>query len=293
MNPIAVIAFNRPDYLIPTLASLACQQGVELGPIALFQDGMHNPYSGKSYGDDRVVDEQIAFFRYLFPQGVVFRAKHNMGPALTIARAEEWIFEQLNAEAGFFFEDDMILAPYYLRTLENLLAATDERVGYCACYGPLWNCPTAPANTYVPMHMNWAFALRRSQWLKSKPYVDAYLALLQDADYRDRPMGAIMKLREEWGAPGIYTTQDIMRTIACSLTGGIKLNTRASLGRYIGARGLHIDPAAYEAAGFAKVQPYPFALEDFPSLDEQTIAWCFDVAGRFTGSEISFARTPV
>lgn len=291
MNPIAVIAFNRPDYLIPTLASLACQQEVQIGPIALFQDGMYNQSSGKSYGEDRVVEEQIAFFRYLFPQGVVFRAKHNMGPALMFQKAEEWMFERLGADVGYFFEDDLILAPYYLKTLENIVAATDDRVGYCACYGPLWNCPDAPANSWVPMHMNWGFALRRSQWLKSKPYVDAYLDLLKDVDYRDRPMGKIMKLREEWGAPGPYTTQDVMRTIACLLTGGIKLNTRAALGRYIGARGLHIDPQTYEAAGFAKVEPFPYLLRDFPPLDDKIIAWCLEVHNRFTGIETAVAES--
>lgn len=286
MNPIAIIAFNRPDYLVPVLASLACQQEVAIGPIALFQDGMYNPYSEKSYGEDRVADEQITCFRYLFPQGVVFRAKHNKGPALMFAKAEQWVFERLGAEVGFFFEDDLVLAPYYLKTLENMLAATDERVSYVACYGPLWSCPDAPANSFVPMHMNWGFGLRRSQWLKSKSYVDAYLALLQDVDYRDRPQGRIMKLREDWGAPGPYTTQDVIKTAVCVLTGGIKLNTRASLARYIGARGLHIDPPTYEAAGFAKVEPYPFVLDDFPPLDDKTVAWCLDVHNRFTGTEL-------
>jgi hypothetical protein len=285
-SPIAVIAFNRPDYLRATLESLAAQRGFRVGPIALFQDGLVNRFSGKCYGSDEIVAEQMTVFRSYFPEGDVFIAQENLGPALNIARAEEWAFVQCGADVAYFFEDDMVLSPYYLTSLKKMLNATenDERVGYCACYGPLWPAPAAPANAYVPMHMNWAFALRRRQWEKSKPYVDSYMNLLRGSDYRDRPMGKIMRLREQWGAPGPYTTQDVIRTLACRLTGGIKLNTRATLARYIGARGLHIDQLAYDAAGFARVELFPHALDGFGPVDEKTFLWCCEVHDRFAGT---------
>jgi hypothetical protein len=294
MYPVAVIGFNRPEYLRQTLSSLVLQEGVALRRIALFLDGLKNPFSNKEYGKEVLHKVQVAMFRSLFPQGEVFVAKQNIGIAFQMEAAENWVFDTCKADTGFFFEDDMVLSPHYLFSLQNMLEANkdDERVGYCACYGPLWKCPPAAANSYVPMHLNWAFALRRHQWEKSKPYVNEFLDLLRDVDYRDRPMGKIMELRERWGWPGVYTTQDVMRAIASRKTGGIRLNCRASLGRYIGARGLHIDPQAYEQAGFAKVQIYPHPLTDFKPVDEKMVAWCIDVTDQFVGTARYFREHP-
>jgi hypothetical protein len=113
--------------------------------------------------------------------------------------------------------------------------------------------------------------------------MDAYYNLLIGSDYRDRPMGKIMALREAWGLPGVYTTQDVMHTLACLLTGGIKLCSYARLGKYIGARGLHIDEATYESAGFGKIELYPNKLEDFGPVTNELVNWCREVHCRFTG----------
>ncbi len=47
--PIAVMSFNRPDYLRQVLESLAAQKGadIEAREVFLFQDGWRNPHSGR------------------------------------------------------------------------------------------------------------------------------------------------------------------------------------------------------------------------------------------------------
>lgn len=283
--PVAVIAFNRPDYFAPVVDSLARQQGVELGRIALFQDGLVNPHSGKRYGKPEIVDQQVRFFKALFPQGEVFVADSNLGPALNFERAERWAFETCDADTGLFFEDDMVLSPHYIHALMGMLAATedDPRVAYLGAYGSLLKVPDAPPNSYVPMHTNWAFALKRNSWLKMRPYLDQYLEIVGQADYRDRDIVAIMALRQQWHQAGSYTTQDVLHTVALRLVGGIKICSHARLGRYIGARGLHISPMAYEEAGFGRLPVYLYPLEGFGPVSDRVYEWCCRFMDGFTG----------
>lgn len=283
--PLAIISFNRPDYFAATLDSLARQQGVEPGRIALFQDGLVNPHSGRRYGKPGVIEQQVALFKAIFPHGEVFVSEANLGPALNIERAEHWCFEECDSEVGLFFEDDLVLSPHYLHALLGMLKATegDERVGYLGAYGSLLRVPEAPPNSYVPMHTNWGFALRRHAWRQMQPYMETYLQLIRQRDYRDRDMGAIMALRESWGQAGSYTTQDVLHTVALRLTGGIKICCHARLAKYIGARGLHCSEQAYHAAGFARLPVYLYPLDNFGPVDERTYQWCQRFMDGFTG----------
>jgi hypothetical protein len=226
-------------------------------------------------------------FEAAFPHGEVHYAGNNIGVALNMEQAEQWMFDIMESDVGYFLEDDMILGPYYLKSLQNMVEATkyDPLVGYCACYGPLLRVPDAPPNSLVPMHMNWAFALKRSKYALMAQYLIDYYNLLRDCDYRDRPQGKIMKLREQWNMPGVYTTQDVMHTLACMLTQSIKINSRAHCAKYIGARGLHIDEAAYKAAGFDDIKIYEEELRDFPPITDELIDQCIALHNKFTGLE--------
>lgn len=275
--PLAVISFNRPDYLVQTLDSLR-RQAVAAERIALFQDGPRKP------SDEQLITDCVKIFVKLFPKGTVFYSRDNLGPGLNIARAESWLFENLDTEAGAIFEDDMIVSPHYLEILQAMLGANcgDDRIAYVAAYGPV--LPEPPGDEpYAPMHLNWAFALTRHQWLKRKPLVDAYLDILRRSDYRDRDMVGIMQLRERWGLPGPYTTQDVMRAAATYKVGGIRLNTRQHYARYIGARGLHIDQKAYDAVGFSK-WPIADGIPNFKPVSEAMVRRCQQRAEEFIGT---------
>jgi hypothetical protein len=255
--PILILAFNRPDYLTETLDSLMAQRGVEMATrrVFLFQDGGRNPSSGQVHCSDAVVVNNVDIFRRLVPQGVPIVSYANLGVALNFERAERFAFEELGAEAAIFLEDDFVLGPYYLKTLDQLLALAlaDERIGYVAAYGD-HRAPFAEqqANPSRLTHMshNWAFGLTRRQWLRQKPFVDQYLALVRGQDYRTRDSDPIIDLFHSWGLGAPGTSQDIAKSHACYLTGAVRLTTYACFGRYIGRQGLHFNDAQFEAMGF-------------------------------------------
>ena len=137
--PIAIISFNRPDLLAILLDSLKDQKHFDLSNqrIALFQDGWMDQENGNSLIDPSISDECIRIFKERFLNGYVFAGATNLGIAFNIDRAERFIFEELGAEAGIFFEDDLELGHFYLSTLQKFIeqALEDERIGYVSAFG--------------------------------------------------------------------------------------------------------------------------------------------------------------
>jgi hypothetical protein len=256
--PIVIMAFNRPEYLAEVLNSLCAQRGADLAgrPIFLFQDGGRNPISGTEYATPAEIAANIEVFRRIIPAGVPMVAPVNLGIALNFERAERFVFEELDSPAAIFLEDDYVLGPYYLTILEQLLdvALRDPRIGYVAAYGD-HVAPVAEVRAHpdrlVHMSHNWAIGLTRRQWLRQKPLVDAYLALVRGQDYRLRRGDPIIDLFHQWGLGASSTSQDYAKANACYLTGAARITTYACFGRYIGRQGVHFDPPQFEAGGYA------------------------------------------
>ena len=273
--PIAIMSFDRPDYLRQVLDSLRAQRDARLDEreIVLFQDGARNVASGMERALAADIDACVAAFEAAFPGRPIERSPVNLGVALNFERAENHVFDRMEADAAIFLEDDLLLEPRYLATLERLIALArhDKRIGYVAAYGHHW-VPLAeqrrqPAR-YVLLEHNWGFALMRRQWLRNKPYVDAYLSIVRDLDYRTRPRREIHRLYRSWdmGCPG--DSQDVTKTLACCLTGAVKINTTACLGRYIGEQGLHMNPAEFARRKYQHTEIFSDELPDFPPLCE-------------------------
>lgn len=277
-SPLAVIAFNRPHYLRPVLDSLAMQDR-PAGRIALFQDGP------RQTSDEAAIAANIDLFKTRFPHGEVRLAEHNLGVGLNIDRAERWLFEELAAPAGMIFEDDMVVAPAYLGSLEALLALAqaDDRIGYAACYGLQWpmisDGRAEPTAEIVPMTVNWAFGMTRKCWLAIRAQVAAYVEILHHCDYRSRDLDAIHRLYRSWGLDSAHTTQDVVKTIACLKNGIVKVNSRACLGQYIGLRGVHANTTAQRHA----VQLYAGPVLTFSPLDDARYGLLLRIEDDWTG----------
>ena len=273
--PIAIMSFNRPDYLRQVLDSLLAQQNARLDErdIVLFQDGSRNAASGVERALVEDIDACVAVFNEMLPGRRVDRSPGNLGVALNFERAENHVFGHLDADAAIFLEDDMVLDPRYFQAMESLieLARHDKRIGYVAAYGhhwvPLTEQRKSPAR-YVLLEHNWAFALMRRQWVRNKPYVDQYLSLVRDVDYKNRPRKEIYRLYHSWdmGCPG--DSQDVTKTLACCLTGAIKINTTACLGRYIGEQGLHMNPAEFARRKYQNTEIFTDPLPNFPGVTD-------------------------
>ena len=175
-TPVAILSFNRPDYLDQTLRSLAAQSEESLAgrEIHLFQDGMFNKFSGQTYGTEKTVLNNIALFSRLFPSGHAHVQELNLGIALQFDFIERYLFESREFEAAIFLEDDMVLSPLYLTVMDKMIsvATTDESIGCVAAYGDRRTTLTeqrAALSRIVAMEHRWGSALTKRQWLRQKP----------------------------------------------------------------------------------------------------------------------------
>jgi glycosyltransferase involved in cell wall biosynthesis len=263
--PILILAFNRPEYLGKVLASLKNQKGakVEDSQVHLLLDGAVNEFSGVKYAEDREIDLSEKEFVKYFPQGKIHRSKTNIGVAKNFARAEEIAFLHTKSDMALFFEDDLELGPAYLSVMQKLatIASQNPMIGYFAAYGTpsqSENDQRRYASDVQALDHHWAFGLTRRQWERSKPLVDQYLRLVENVDYRKRDDQAIAALLRSWGLATPGASQDAIKAAACYITGGVKINTLSSYGRYIGEKGLNFSPRLFAEMGFNNA----VALED-------------------------------
>lgn len=275
--PLAVLAFNRPQYLKRTLESLAEQSAEALRgrEIHLFQDGIVNKISGRQYSSPSVAEENIHEFLKLFPKGFVHLQGENLGIARHFDFVEKHFFELRCLPAAIFLEDDMVLSPHYLGVMDNLIefALRNEKVGYVAAYGnhkaSLQEQLRNPSGI-IEMDHKWAFALTRRQWNRQKPFLSEYLELIAATDYQMRDHRKIVEWMISKGAVVPGTSQDGIKDIALHLSGAVKLNTYCCFGKYIGQKGVHSTEQTYRAGGyeFTDLHPEPIKNFDWPSEAE-------------------------
>jgi hypothetical protein len=297
--PVSIISFNRPHYLSVVLTSIKKQKLVDLNNYAfyLYQDGYLE--DGKEIADGALINECIEVFSYIFPEGVVYSQKENIGVALNFARAEKNSFEVFNSEYAYFFEDDMEFSPYYFKKMEDLaeLAIARDDIGYFAAYGlhfssmqeQIQNC-----SSLITLNQNWGFGLTKYMWLKMQTYTSQYIDLIKNVPYKKRDHSSIKKLLHSWGVGCPDTSQDSVKTIACALSGGIKINTYPCYARYIGQDGMNFDSSRFVSDGYSRTIVFeeylPIKYMDHPKdifdkIKLDLICYCFrDSLGKFDGS---------
>jgi hypothetical protein len=285
--PIVILAFNRPEYLTAVLSSLVQQASVDLSKrdVFLFQDGAVNPFSSLTHCDPAAPAANVEIFKKFIPHGTPMLAPHNLGIALNFDRAERFVFEEFGADAAIFLEDDLVLGPYYLKTLEQLigLALANERIAYVAAYG---NHKAAAEeqlrqrSALTLLGHIWGAGLTRRQWLRQKQYVDQYLDIVRTADYRRRDHDRIIDLFHSWGLGVPGTSQDIAKTHAAILCGTVKVNTYACFGHYIGESGSHFNPAMFERMGFVGTAVMQEDIFGLVPPDDAVLTRFLDVARR-------------
>jgi hypothetical protein len=257
--PIAVMSFNRPDYLREVLLSLAAQEDaqIEQREIFLFQDHWHNHRSGRAKAEQAQVEACIATFREIFPHGHVLAASENLGVAENFLRAETLFFREKKADCAYFFEDDLVLAPRYLRVMDMLRAAAEGSadVGYFAAYGHLSaNGADQLRNRRMLRRIGhlWGFGLFRRHWEEMQPLMADYYELVIGRDYKDRSSPEIRKrYRGRDILVGVTSQDDVKKAVTYAL-GRVALNTHLVSGRYIGAVGLHMSQERFDKAGYAR-----------------------------------------
>lgn len=277
--PILVLAFDRPDLLEQVLVSLAAQQpAVQPGRVHLMLDGAYCQHRDALVADPALLDRAALIFRRLFPAGQVHRAAGNLGVAFNYDRAERFAFDALDAEVAYFLEDDLVLSPHYLATLDRLaaLALRDVRLGYVAAYGDHrldLAQQQARCADLRPMEHVWGYALTRRHWRERQPLWQGYLDLLSGHNYRDRPHRLILEHWWRQGSGATVSSQDGAKVACAQALGRLRLCTVAVLGRNIGETGLHCTPEDFRAGGYHQTQMFPaeapldgLALPDEPAM---------------------------
>ncbi|MBO1073401.1 hypothetical protein [Roseomonas marmotae] len=252
--PIILFSFNRPHYLDQVCAGLAAQKGVVLDQrrIWLLQDGAVSALSGRRHARDEDIAESIAVFRRHFPQGRVMASDGNLGVARNILRGERLVFEALEQDLGYFFEDDLLPGPWYVWALERLREQTEPfpRVAYFGAYGDHRRNYPGPQVSYIPLEHHWGFGLRRHGWLKMMEWLKPYYALLEGQDYQRRDHARIFRLYEPLVVGTEASSQDAAKSLACMELNLTRVMTNVSFGRYIGEEGHSFSPTHFRAMGF-------------------------------------------
>lgn len=255
--PIVIYSFARPDYLDRLCASLRAQQGVSLDEsrIHLLQDGAVSPRSQLRLAADAAIEQTIATFRRHFPGGQVHAAPANLGIAMNLQRGEALVFEELDAEIGYFFEEDLELGPFYLAMLEHLAAqaAALPRLGYFAAYGRHRQASDADHPRLVQMEHHWGFGLTRRCWRAMQPWLAPFLEVWRRIDYQGRPHLHLAGLYRDKPVASALSSQDVAKTLACSDLGFARVNTDVCYARYIGERGESFRADSYRRNGFDRM----------------------------------------
>jgi hypothetical protein len=254
--PVVIFSFDRPHYLEQVCAGLANQRGVRLDParVWLVQDGAISRFSGRRARDEDI-RACIETFQRHFPAGQVLDSPGNLGLAHNILRGERLVFETLDQDLGYFFEDDLIPGPRYLWALERLRELTGPfpRVAYFGAYGDHRRDYPGPVVKHIPLEHHWGFGLRRAAWRRMMEWLAPYYALLEGRDYNDRDHGRIFRLYEPLPVGTEASSQDAAKSLACLQLGLTRVMSTVSFGRYIGEQGNSFSPVHFHNMGFDRM----------------------------------------
>ena len=253
--PVVIFSFDRPEYLERLCRGLLAQSQLRPDPARVFlmQDGAVSPRTGHRYGRPLRMQRCVELFREHFPQGQVLASPHNLGIADNILRGQRHVFEELDEELGYFFEDDLEPGPLYLAALEAMRAATEpfaDRVGYFAAYGHHRDPQPGPEVKVLQLGHHWGFGLRRAAWRRIQAFLPEWWEEARRVDFQGRNRLRLLRVYRGWDVAVDGVAEDAATELACASLGLARLNTDVCFARYIGEHGEHFNPAVYRSLGF-------------------------------------------
>lgn len=271
---IAILSFDRPDYLKQILDSLKLND-LSNCDIYFFQD------SFKTISNELVADEDdVVLATRCFMDsklgGEIIIQPYNLAPALHFDFIEKLLFRDKKYERVIFLEDDMVLQPNYISTLKYMFDkyGDDPRIAMISAYGAYYgnSLKNQEENKHrlAGMHHNWAFGLTREFWERRQPFVEEYLEkFMYGKEYRKRDNGAILSWLKEKGCGFQATSQDSIKEASGIFLNAIKITCYPVLAKYIGEHGLHQDPANYKREGFNNTIIYPGEIGEMEDLTDE------------------------
>lgn len=158
--PIAVFAFNRPEHLRRTLQSLMACQGFGNGPLTVFCDGPR---------DDRdrlAVAATLDVARELLGTAAdIRRAPENQRIFRAITRGVSSVLDE--HDCVIVLEDDLELAPSFLRFMNDALRAYADDAKVLQVSGYMFNVPEFADRdraVMLPFTSSWGWATWSRAW---------------------------------------------------------------------------------------------------------------------------------
>jgi len=275
---LALIAYARPEYLQSVWVSIQNQliAGSPLSEtydIYVFHDGL---WDGESAAG-RTGHGQVAEWLGQLPSGIMVRRQaENLGIALHYDLIEKTLFVENGYDFVVLCEDDLVLAPGYMSVVDRMadMFLDDRRVGIVSAHP---GNPTVPIDLqhvhrhrWAPMGHSWGYGISRSFWNRRQPFVECYLDLIRNVQYRNRSEELIFEWLDRIGFRPCASSQDYVKTCATYALGAVKLATFPNFGRPIGRSGVHCNPALFEQMGFDRAVVFDDQLDVIGDLSDET-----------------------
>lgn len=263
---VAIIAFDRPDYLAGLVESLAGGTRASEGDYHLFQDGVVNRWSGRVAGLRAGMRESLGVFRdSALPVKYEHCRDENLGIAVNQFEALEFMCGQY--ERVVLLEDDVVLSPHYLRLAGVLFDQLEDRGDvFSFCLGFKRLCARYQVGENLDKMIRvcghwWGECLWSAKWKLARPHFMEYYHLVGDVDYQERPDRAIRALmeRNEWPSPS--TSQDAAKDMAVYAAGMERVRLVVNRGISVGRRGVHFTPVIFQRLGLDDQEPFVFASD--------------------------------
>ena len=257
MKCVVVIGYNRPKYFERVIKSLESNPESQNLPFFFFLDG--GPESSQAKYNEIIE-------KYKFPLKTIINRDRNLGCGLNIIDAREHVFDRLGFDAAMIFEDDLIPADNYIKTVFNMLDQMPSAM--CQAWTPDHRSRDEKLKFIGEIKISednfWGYALTRETWGKIKHKLYEYRDLfLRNKPYRQRNDKEI----RDWIQaqtnhsyfihPNVPTGQDAITNLALLLADVPRYSTTVNYGIYIGKEGIHATLEIFNSKGFQKVNPDP------------------------------------
>lgn len=284
---VTITSFSRPHALRDMLQSLRAQDLYESGSyqirVFLFQNGAHSA-NGEQLIDPELVRLAIGFFNELFPDGKVLHSPVNLGLHGNQDRSFRHTRES-DADYFFMFDDDLVLSPYYLSSIQKIVERAENNpwIGFVSGIGtPSFaslELQKPNARKMVPMHHKWCLAFSRTTAQKIGPFFEQYFTVSLSGGYRDdgndgrHALNGTYNYFKRLGWPYV-TRQGVGSDAAIDLFSSYflwyNISTAVCLAKTVGETGVHFNPTIFQRLGLDRMELFDGPLDgcDLPTEEE-------------------------
>jgi hypothetical protein len=181
LAPILLFAYNRPQHLKRTVASLLQNEEAKVSDLYVFSD------AAKTSRDEEAVELVRETIQNIegFHQITLVERKENWGLARSIIDGVTSIVNQFGRV--IVLEDDLVVSPYFLRFMNDALETykDEPRVGHIqAC--DFTQSPRLPETFLIKWTGSWGWATWKRAWEKFNPNGEELLAQLYERKLNKR-----------------------------------------------------------------------------------------------------------